>query len=831
MRLKFLNRIALSALIVTGITLACDQPTTHNPTTPVIPSLNTLDIVGPASIAPGQPAQLSVTAHLGDGTVKTGLELTTVAWHSSNPAVLSVNPTGMLSPTASQGEATITAQLRLGSGPLRQGSRDFVVLPAGTFRLVGRITEDQAAPVIPIAGARVEVASGAPFAITDASGNFRLYGVPPTADIRVSAPGYATQTYPVQLSANSTQNFTIALSGPRPSIAGDYTLFIDATGACSSGLTSTFQHRSYLATIDQSDINLEVRLTEPRFNVDSSGRGNHFSGTDRRRCFDVQARLLRARRLLLLLLLSAGVVPVDRRTIAGRPESHHIRRGGDDRVIRLLERDDERHHGALRFPFSERLVHRIVLRDAAVQNGSPVSASAFGRFVVIFVSVVATAAAWGMSRPVTPPIGLVIITLDTTRADRLSPYGFMDISLPAIERLAREGVVFDDATTAVPLTLPSHTSLFTGLLPPDHGVRDNADPPLADSKATLAQTLLSRGFRTGAFVGSIVLNPDRGLQRGFEVYHGVTGGPPDTPQGRQRRADAVADDALQWLDTIGDAPFFLWAHFYDAHRPYDPPEPFASTYAHDPYLGEIAFADAQVGRLIGALESRHLLDRTVVVVAGDHGESLGEHGERDHGVFVYESVLRVPLIIRAPSIRTARVGSAVRLIDVMPTVLDLLHVPAPAVDGVSTVDLMTGRQSDLKLPIYAESLYPERLGWSGLRALREGQFKFIDAPRPELYDLADDPFEEVNLYANRRALAETLRIAAAGMAKGANGSDASAERSRVSPQLQARLEALGYVAGAVSNEAAAGRAKPDPKDCVQHVRPLACGWWAMPEGR
>jgi arylsulfatase A-like enzyme len=461
------------------------------------------------------------------------------------------------------------------------------------------------------------------------------------------------------------------------------------------------------------------------------------------------------------------------------------------------------------------------------------SARAVGRFGLILISVVATAAAWRMSQLAATPIGLVVITLDTTRADRLSPYGFMNISLPAIERLAREGVVFDDATTAVPLTLPSHTSLFTGLLPPDHGVRDNADPPLAESKATLAQTLLSRGFRTGAFVGSIVLNPDRGLQRGFEVYHGVTGGPPDTPQGRQRRADAVTDDALQWLDTVGDAPFFLWAHFYDAHRPYDPPEPFASTYGHDPYLGEIAFADAQIGRLLEALESRHLLNRTVVVVAGDHGESLGEHGERDHGVFVYESVLRVPLIIRAPSMRATRVGSAVRLIDVMPTVLDLLHVPAPPIDGVSTVDLMTGRRTDLKLPIYAESLYPERLGWSGLRALREGQFKFIDAPRPELYDLAEDPFEEVNLYANRRALADSLRIVAASLAKGTNGSAGSAERSRVSPQLQARIEALGYVAGGVTSGAASAGARPDPKDCMplrsnpadQRVRPLACGWW------
>ena len=456
--------------------------------------------------------------------------------------------------------------------------------------------------------------------------------------------------------------------------------------------------------------------------------------------------------------------------------------------------------------------------------------------IAILLAVAATAVAWRMSQ-VKPPIGLVVITLDTTRADRLSPYGFKNISLPHLERLAREGVVFDDATTAVPLTLPAHTSLFTGLLPAGHDVRDNADPPLADSKVTLAQTLLAQGFRTGAFVGSVVLDPDRGLHRGFEVYHGVAAGPRGTPLERQRRADAVIDDATTWLSTVGEAPFFLWAHLYDPHRPYDAPEPFASTYAHDPYLGEIAFADAQIGRLLAALESRHVLDRTVVVVAADHGESLGEHGERDHGVFVYESVVRVPLIIRTSSIRASRVGSAVRLIDVMPTVLDLLHVPAPATDGVSTVDLMTGRRTDLNLKIYSESLYPERLGWSGLRALREGRYKFIDAPRPELYDLAEDPFEEVNLYANRRALANSLRSGAASLAKSATGSEASAARSRVAPQLQARLEALGYVARGVTGDSKAERARPDPKDCLPPLsssgtpsaRPPACGLWPMVE--
>jgi arylsulfatase A-like enzyme len=217
------------------------------------------------------------------------------------------------------------------------------------------------------------------------------------------------------------------------------------------------------------------------------------------------------------------------------------------------------------------------------------------------------------------------------------------------------------------LTLPAHTSLFTGLSPPRHGVRDNVDEALAAGHATLAETLQATGFRTGAFVGSIVPAPGRGLDRGFDEYTGPGSAVPNSAiesRARQRRADAVVTDAVQWLDSVAGSRFFLWAHLYDAHRPYDPPEPYRSAY-HDPYVGEIAFADSQIGRLLGALEARRLMKDTIVIVAGDHGESLGDHGERDHGIFVYESVLRVPLVIRAPTVSPRRVSGVVRLTDVM----------------------------------------------------------------------------------------------------------------------------------------------------------------------
>ena len=410
------------------------------------------------------------------------------------------------------------------------------------------------------------------------------------------------------------------------------------------------------------------------------------------------------------------------------------------------------------------------------------------------------------------PRGVVLITLDTTRVDRLSPYGFRDISLPHLERLAREGVVFDQATSVAPLTLPAHTSLLTGLLPPNHGVRDNADTPVDESLTTLVEVLRKAGFRTGAFVGSTVLDPDRGLGQGFERYDSVSGATNQTTDRRQRRADLVVKDALSWLDTVGESRFFLWAHLYDPHRPYDPPEPYATTYAHSLYLGEIAFADSQIGRILDALEDRKLLNRTVVVVAGDHGESLGERGERDHGVLVYENVLRVPLIVRAADVAPFRVGDVVRLTDVMPTLLDLLDVSGPQGDGVTLLDVMLQRRRGLDLEAYSETLYPARLGCSPLHALRDRRFKLIDGPRPELYDLERDPFEQVNIYDDRRPLAHAMRERIATITK--RGAPGKERTSEVSTDLEARLAALGYVDARVT-EVARGVPLPDTQGCTR----------------
>jgi len=417
--------------------------------------------------------------------------------------------------------------------------------------------------------------------------------------------------------------------------------------------------------------------------------------------------------------------------------------------------------------------------------------------------------------PPPPPVGVLLITLDTTRADRLSPYGFHDADMPHLDRLAREGVMFDQATSVAPLTLPAHASLFTGLFPPRHGVRENVAPPLAADHLTIAEALQARGFATAAFVGSVVLDADRGLSQGFNHYSQVRHEAGTSPPRRQRNAEAVVNDALHWLDTVAESRFFLWTHLYDPHRPYDPPEPYASRYASDPYVGEIAYADSQIGRLVESLDRRGLLDRTIVIVAGDHGESLGEHGERDHGIFVYESVLRVPLIIRAPGITPRRVGPVVRLVDVMPTLLDLLHLPGPTTDGVTLVNLMRGGSQELEA--YSESEYPRRLGFSPVRALRDGRFKLIDAPRPELYDLETDPFEERNVYRERRSTADAMMRRLAVVAGDDSKTNAAAIVD-VPPDLERRLAALGYVSTRPALARSTTTPLPDPKDCIAQRR-------------
>ena len=420
-------------------------------------------------------------------------------------------------------------------------------------------------------------------------------------------------------------------------------------------------------------------------------------------------------------------------------------------------------------------------------------------------------------------LNLLIVTLDTTRADRVHAYGFEGIQTPNLDRLAREGVLFEEAVAPAPLTLPAHSSIFTGKFPPAHGVRDNGGFFLDDKETTLAERLQARGFTTGGFVGAYVLDHKWGIARGFQTYfddfdltkyQSLSLGSVDRP------GNEVADKALAWLQRVGSSRFFGWVHFYDAHSPYTPPEPYKSQYARRPYLGEIAFVDSQLGRLLAYLDDRDLMKKTVVLVMGDHGESLGEHGESTHGFFVYQSTAHVPLIVRAPydSMQARRVADVVRSIDILPTALELVSVATgERFEGTSVVPLMTGAKKELGLAAYSEAIYPRfHFGWSDLRALTSGRYKYIAAPRPELYDLQQDPTESRNIYPERQQLGDRMNQELLAleqrMAAGAAPAPAAVE---VDPDARQRLAALGYVGTFVTSATPDREGLADPKDKIQ----------------
>ncbi|HET7747029.1 MAG TPA: sulfatase-like hydrolase/transferase [Vicinamibacteria bacterium] len=415
--------------------------------------------------------------------------------------------------------------------------------------------------------------------------------------------------------------------------------------------------------------------------------------------------------------------------------------------------------------------------------------------------------------PAPRDVNVLVVTLDTLRADKLGAYGAKDGSTPHLDALAAQGVVFENATATVPLTLPSHASIFTGLFPPRHGVRDNGGFFLGDEVTTLAERLRSAGWATGAFVSAWVLDSKWGLGQGFDHYSDrfeLSKYKTLSLGTVQKRGDEVTADALRWLEGVKERRFFAWVHLYDPHTPYDPPEPYASRYPGRPYVGEIAFTDELVGRLTGWLRASGLDGRTVVVVLADHGESLGEHGEQTHAYFVYDSSMHVPLIVRTPWGDRGRVPGQVSTADVMPTVLDLAGLDPPAdVDGRSRLSAILNPASHPGANAYLETYFPRyHFGWQHLRAVRNGQYKFIDAPEPELYDVKADPGETRNIYKAYSARAEDLRrwLVEVGTAA------AVPEKRELDPETLQRLAALGYVGNA--DETPADAVLPDPKTKV-----------------
>ncbi|MGA8806947.1 MAG: sulfatase, partial [Thermoanaerobaculia bacterium] len=335
------------------------------------------------------------------------------------------------------------------------------------------------------------------------------------------------------------------------------------------------------------------------------------------------------------------------------------------------------------------------------------------------------------------PLNVLLITVDTFRADRLGS------NTPALAGLAREAVRFDAADSPVPLTLPAHASLMSGLLPLHHGLRNNGVGAFPAARQTLA-TAFGSSYRTGAFVGSFILDHRFGLDRGFERYDDEIVRNVTDSSGTfdaERRGGEVVDRALAWLRQNDARPFFAWVHLYDAHAPYAPPPPYPQTYD-----GEVAYVDAQIARLLAAVDRSN----TIIVIVGDHGEALGEHGELTHGLLLYEPTLHVPMIIAAPSLAPRVIATPVSTADLAPTIASLAGVAFPAVDGRDLAADLINRREPQPAPIYAETQYPATFGWSELSSLRLASAKLISAPGPELYDLQHDPGETVNVLTNQR---------------------------------------------------------------------------------
>ena len=442
----------------------------------------------------------------------------------------------------------------------------------------------------------------------------------------------------------------------------------------------------------------------------------------------------------------------------------------------------------------------------------PIAAIALGLGVVFVLGWVNSAPSTtpGSAARAARPRNILLITLDTMRADRIGAYGYAAARTPHLDALAKSGVRFDDATAPAPITGPAHTAILTGMHLARRGVRDNVITPLPSGATTLAEMLSARGFATGGFVGAFILDRPYGFAQGFETFRGFTRVDSGTEANAERTGDAVVNDANQWIAGLDPGkPFFAWVHLYDAHLRYQPPAPFEQTYD-----GEVAFVDEQVGRLLDAIRARSLLNDTLVVVIGDHGESLGEHGEEGHGIFVYDAVLRVPFIVSGPGVPAGVVvGEQVRALDVVPTILDLLGFPATdKADGTSLAALIRGGRRDAPPASYAESHYPKiHYGWSELRAIRADGWKAIEAPARELYNLRQDPREQKNLYGEQQALADRMLGELARLSRDLGGAEQTAARQPDRETME-RLRSLGYVGS--SSALPAGARGPDPKDRI-----------------
>jgi choline-sulfatase len=436
------------------------------------------------------------------------------------------------------------------------------------------------------------------------------------------------------------------------------------------------------------------------------------------------------------------------------------------------------------------------------------------------------------------PVNIILITLDTTRADRMGFLGSKRGLTPNLDSLAQQAVVFSRAYSQVPLTTPSHATILTGTYPQFNHVNDLGSP-LGMDLPYLPDILRQHGYRTAAFVGSQVLDPKSaaapGFDRGFETYDApfhIRGHGEDRYHSVERRGMEVADSALAWLNQHRQDPFFLWLHFYDPHDPYDPPPPFKAQYVTAPYDGEIAYVDSAIGKLLTTLRSNGLYDQSVIVVVADHGEAFGEHGEWSHGLFLYDETIHVPLLIKLGAAGHRQIDSRVGLVDIAPTLLQEVGIAAPAaMQGQSLLELMKSKTDvSADRSEYAETDYPHRaFGWSSLRAWRAGKYLYVEAPQRELYNQSADPEAAHNLATSSPSVTDTMAVQLDEFHH--KTSRTGQTEVAPTPRQAEQLQALGYVSsGSAKPESEEKQRGADPKDKVQIANLLHQGLLEADEG-